>query len=173
MEGGKTDRLIEHEELRDIHQRIDSLQHETQNNHRDLTAKLHGLEVAVARGNRFPAGAWVAAIALAISIIGTGGVLYNKLETAQSHSTRALELIEKHLEQAPIHRQKVEDMSEKYVEWQAIIPLCEERVKNLEAKVVGKGPDGWHRADQQLYDKAIQAQLDGINNRLNQLEKKK
>ena len=166
-------RLIEHEELRDIHRRIDSLKEEGERNHKELTDKLHGLEVAVARGGRFPAGAWVAAAALVVSVLGTGGVLYNKLEQADEHASKALQLIEQHLQAAPVHRQRVDDMSVQWDEWRRVIPLCEERLKNLEGKVVGKGPDGWHRTDQNLYAEMVRAQMDAMNKRLDALEKRK
>jgi len=125
----------EHDELRDIHRRIDSLKEESERHYDDIREKLHGLEVAVAKGNRFPPAAWVAASAIVISIVGTGSVLYSKLETASSHSTKALSLIEKHVEAAPARFQRIEELYESYTNWRSLIPLCEQRVSHLEQQI--------------------------------------
>lgn len=163
----------EHDELRDIHRRIDSLKEESERHYGDIREKLHGLEVAVAKGSRFPASALVAAAAIILSTIGTGTVLYHRLEEANSNAGKALMLIERHLEQAPVHRQRVEDMTEAVDNWKQIIPLCEERLKNLEAKVVGKGPDGWHRKDHDMYAELVRVQIESLKQRIEQLEKKR
>ncbi len=97
-------------ELRDLHHRIDSRQYSS------LTDKLHALEVAIARGNRFPAAAWVAAAAIVLSTIGTGSVLFSKLVAADEHASKALTLIEEHLKAAPAHRYNVERIGSQ-VDW--------------------------------------------------------
>lgn len=163
----------QHDELRDIHKRIDSLKDEVESGNKFLTEKLHSLEVAVARGNRFPATAIVAAIALLFTLIGGFVTLYTKLEKADEHASKALALIEEHLAAAPVHRQAVTDMSSVVENWKKVIPLCEERVKNLEARIVGKGPDGWHRRDHEEYARGIELQIDALKSQVERLEKRR
>lgn len=157
----------QHEELRDIHRRIDSLKEEGERQYKDVTDKLHGLEVAIAKGSRFPAGAWVAAAAILLGMVGHGTVLYAKLEAADEHATRALELIETHLAAAPIHRQMVNDMAPVIDQWKRTIPLVEERLKNLESRIVGVGPNGWHKQDHENYAKAVEAEIHRLDEKIN------
>jgi len=166
-----TQRLIEHEELRDIHSRIDALQHETQSNHRDLTSKLHSLEVAVARGSRFPAAAWVAAASIVLSVVGTGGVLFSKLEAADEHATKALNLIEQHQAGSSGRWQNIERCDQITRRWDSELPALTERVRSLEARIVGQGPNGWHRSDHEEYAKRVEAEMEILRKRLDVLER--
>ncbi len=152
-------RLIEHEELRDIHRRIDSLKEEGERNHKELASQLHNLEVAVARGGRFPPAAIITALALVLSTVGTGSVLYAKLEVANANSVKALTLIEEHLKEAPTHRYNVERLGALVDDWNARIPVMDERVRSLEGRVVGQGPNGWHRSDHDNYATAVDARF--------------
>lgn len=90
----------EHDELRDIHRRIDALKEESERQYGDLKDKLHNLEVAIARGARFPASAWSAVAAVVISVIGTGAVLYSELQINKHNATRALTVLESHMKDA-------------------------------------------------------------------------
>jgi hypothetical protein len=56
--------------------------------------------------------------------------------------------------------------------WSAGLPLLENRVKALEEKIVGQGPNGWHRQDHDLYAKMIDERNDRIRARLDAIEKK-
>jgi hypothetical protein len=149
-------RLIEHEELRDIHRRIDSLKEEGERNHKELSGQLHTLEVAVARGSRFPAGAWVAAIGLAITVVGTGSVLYGQLLVGTKMAQEAKEAMQTHLVEMAPAESEVWRMSE--------------RIKALESRIVGQGPDGWHRRDHDLYAQMMDERNNRIRARLEVIE---
>lgn len=161
-----------HNELRDIHHRIDSLKEESERQHLGLMERLHALEVAIASGNRFPAGAWVAAAGIFLTIIGTGFVTFNKLETAQANGAKAISLIESHMAGSSARFQTIQDASVFISEWTGKLPLLEERVKNLESKIVGQGPEGWHRRDHDLYAKMIDERNDRTRARLDAIEKR-
>lgn len=160
-------------ELRDIHHRIDALQAENERQYSALTDKLHNLEVAVARGSRFPASAWVAAAAILLSVLGSGAVLYSELQVSKHDSAKALVLIEDHLKGAPVHRMTVQRLNEIVDQWYQQIPLLDERVKSLEARIVGAGPNGWHRSDHDNFAKAVEAQMDALRHRVESLEAKR
>lgn len=163
---------IRHNELRDIHHRIDSLKEESERQYASLTEKLHALEVAVVRGNRFPAAAWVAAAGIFLTIIGTGFVTFNKLETAQTNGAKAIQLIEKHMEGSSARFQAIQEASSTIDEWEKQLPILTERVKNLEGKVVGQGPEGWHRRDHDLYAQMIDERFSRVKSQLSLIEAK-
>lgn len=147
-----------HNELRDIHHRIDALKEENERQFISLTDKLHALEVAVARGGRFPPGAWVAALGLALSVVGTGAVLYGQLAVTQRVSQEAMDAITLHMtEMAPA---------------ETLVWKMDERLKSLESRIVGQGPDGWHRRDHDLYAQMQDERNDRIKTRLDAIEKK-
>jgi hypothetical protein len=168
-EGEAEDRTTQ-AELRDLHHRIDSLKEEGERQYASLTDKLHQLEVTLARGTRFPAAAWVAAAAIVLSTVGTGAVLYSKLVAADDHATKALSLIEEHLKAAPAHRYNVERIGQQVDEWRETVPLVAERVKALEARVVGQGPDGWHRRDHETYAAMVAEQVKALDRRVSVVE---
>jgi hypothetical protein len=147
-----------HNELRDIHHRIDALKEENERQFHSITKDLHALEVAVAKGGRFPAAAWVAAVSLGITVIGTGAMLYSKLETTYLIAKQAVEAIESHVNEM--------------VPAQALVWQMDERIKGLEGKIVGTGPNGWHRADHDLYAKMMDERNERIKIRLDAIEKK-
>lgn len=154
----ETGRMLEHNELRDIHHRIDSLKDESERQYLSLTEKLHALEVAVARGGRFPPAAWVAAIGVALSVVGTGSVLYGQLVVTQRVSLEASDAIKAHMtEMAPA---------------EALVWKMDERIKSLESRIVGVGPAGWHRADHELYAKMQDERNERIKTRLDVIEKR-
>lgn len=144
------------EELRDVHRRIDALKEESERHFSSLTDKLHSLEVAVASGNRFPAAAWVAAAGIALSIIGTGAVLFSKLETTGLVATQAFQAIKDHVtEMGPAEQ----------VVWK-----MDERIKSLESRIVGQGPDGWHRRDHDTYAAMVAEQIKALDRRVSTVE---
>lgn len=147
-----------HNELRDIHHRIDALKEENERQFHSITKDLHALEVAVARGGKFPAAAWVAAVGLGITVVGTGGVLFAKLETTYIIAKQAVEAIQTHV---------TEMVPAQNLVWQ-----MDERIKGLEGKIVGIGPNGWHRADHDLYAKMMDERNERIKLRLDAMEKK-
>jgi hypothetical protein len=161
-----------HNELRDIHHRIDSLKEENERQYTSLAEKLHSLELAVARGARFPAGAWVAAIGILLTVIGSGFITYHKLETAQANGVKAVALIERHMEGSGERFAAIRDATEITTEWARRLPSMEERLKALEGKVVGQGPEGWHRRDHDLYARMIDERNDRIRSRLDAIETK-
>ena len=160
------------DELRDIHRRIDSLKEESERQFNSLTGKLHDLEVTLARGTRFPPAAWVAAFAIVLSVVGTGSVLFAELQQARITSARANLLIETHVQGASGRMEKIETASTAVQEWSKVIPLLQEKMANLETRVVGVGPNGWHRDDHNLYAEKIEAQHDAFDRRLRQVEER-
>lgn len=165
-----TQRLLEHEELRDIHARIDGLKTETERNHRELTSKLHDLEVAVARGGRFPATAWVAAASLFLAVIGSGMLTFSKLEIARMDAQKAIGLIEQHMSGSSARFQTIAEASAFIAEWDRKLPALDERIKGLENRIVGQGAEGWHRRDHDLYARVVDAQFARIEERLKSIE---
>ena len=151
-----------HNELRDIHHRIDALKTESERQYDHLIERLHALEVAIASGGRFPAGAWVAAIALVLTILGSSAALYSQLEVASRIGMEARDAIAGH----------VTDM----LPAQSEVWRQAERIKALEGRIVGQGPEGWHRKDHDLYaqmmderNNRVRARLDAIEKRQDQL----
>jgi septal ring factor EnvC (AmiA/AmiB activator) len=53
------------------------------------------------------------------------------------------------------------------------VSVLAERIKALEGRIVGVGPNGWHRADHDNYAKLVETQIGAIQHRLEQLEKRK
>ena len=145
-------------ELRDIHRRIDSLKEENERQYQSLSEKLHALEVAIARGGRFPAAAYVAAVALVITVIGHGAVIYSELQTAKAQAATSIELMSEH----------VKGLGQRQAQWS----VMDEKLKQLESKVVGRSEQGWHRADHDQYAKMIEAQHQSMDLRLRALERK-
>jgi tetrahydromethanopterin S-methyltransferase subunit G len=163
---------IRHNELRDIHHRIDSLKEENERQFGHLIERLHAMEVAIAAGSRFPATAWVAAAGIFLTILGTGFMTFNKLETAAVSGAKAISLIETHMAGSSARFQTIQEATTFMDRWSAGLPLLEERVKVLEGRVVGQGPEGWHRRDHDLYAKMIDERNDRIRSRLDTIEKK-
>lgn len=108
----------------DIHRRLDK-----------LDERMHSVELSIARGTRFPAPAYVGMVALLVSIIGTGGVLYSELQISKLNSTKSLALVESHLAQAPQHRMAVQELSKLADEWLRVLPQMQERCEALDRRV--------------------------------------
>jgi len=145
-------------ELRDLHHRIDALKEEGERQFSSLSDKLHALEVAVARGGRFPAAAWVAAIGLALTMVGTGAALYGQLLVTTRLAQEAKDAITGHITEMGPAESEVWRMSE--------------RIKALENRIVGQGPDGWHRRDHDLYAAMMDERNSRLKQRLDLVEKK-
>ena len=161
-----------HNELRDIHHRIDSLKTESERQYDHLIERLHALEVAIAAGARFPASAWLTAAALFLTIIGSGFISYHKLETAQTNGSKAITLIERHMEGSSERFASIREASAVTAEWERKLPALESRVKTLEDRIVGQGPNGWHRTDHDLYAKMMDERNDRVKLRLDVIEKR-
>ena len=161
-----------HNELRDIHSRIDSLKQESERQYDHLLERLHALEVAIATGGRFPASAWIAAAALFVTVIGSGFISYHKLESAQVNGQKAIALIERHMEGSSERFAAIREAQVVTGEWERKLPALEGRVKALEERIVGQGPNGWHRADHDLYARMMDERNDRIKLRLDVIEKK-
>lgn len=146
------------DELRDIHHRIDALKSDSERQYEALTSKLHSLEVAVARGSRFPPAAMVAALSIVLAIVGQATVLYGKLETTHHIASQALTSIVEHRDQMTDRMRAAAQL--------------EERVKQLEGRIVGLGPNGWHRSDHEEYAKRIDLQHAVFSRRLDIVELK-
>jgi len=131
-----------HNELRDIHHRIDSLKQESERQYDHLIERLHALEVAIATGNRFPATAYVAAIGILLTVLGTAFVTFSKLESAATTGAKAISLIETHMAGSSARFQTINEATQFMDRWGAGLPLLEGRVKALEEKIVGQGPEG-------------------------------
>ena len=161
-----------HNELRDIHHRIDSLKAEGERQYDHLIERLHALEVAIATGAKFPASAWLAAAALFITVIGSGFISYHKLESAQINGQKAIQLIERHMEGSGERFASIREAKTFAEEWERRLPMLETRVKALEEKIVGQGPNGWHRQDHDLYARMMDERSGRIETRINVIEKK-
>ena len=143
-------------ELRDIHHRIDALKTESERQYDHLIERLHALEVAIASGGRFPASAWVAALALVLTILGSSAALYGQLQVTARIGQEAKDAIQTH----------VTDMAPAQAEvWRVV-----ERVKNLEGRIVGEGREGWHRRDHDLYAAMMDERNDRLRTRLQIVE---
>jgi len=141
------------EELRDIHHRIDVLKNDSEKQFNTLVERLHSVEVTLARGTRFPAAAWVAAIGLAVTVIGTGSVLYSQLQITQQVSIEARNEIRNHIRDMGPAENMVWKMDER-------LKATEE---TLRTRLVGNTAEGWHRRDHELY-------AEGIDQRFKKLE---
>lgn len=161
-----------HNELRDIHHRIDSLKQESERQYDHLIERLHALEVAIATGNRFPATAYVAAIGILLTVLGTAFVTFSKLESAATTGAKAISLIETHMAGSSARFQTINEATQFMDRWGAGLPLLEGRVKALEEKIVGQGPEGWHRRDHDLYAKMIDERSERTKLRLDAVEKR-
>jgi len=159
-------------ELRDIHHRIDALKEENERQYNSLTEKLHALEVAIATGSRFPATAWVAATGILLTVLGTAFVTFSKLETAAVTGGKAISLIETHMAGSSARFQTIQEATVFMDRWSAGLPLLEERVKVLEGRVVGQGPEGWHRRDHDLYARMIDERFARVGGQLEVVEKR-
>jgi hypothetical protein len=167
----ETNAAARHNELRDIHHRIDALKEENERQYGSLIERLHALEVAIATGNRFPAAAWVAAAGLFLTVLGIGFVTYHKLETSQANGIKAIQLIERHMEGSGERFAAIRDANAVTQEWERKLPALEGRVRNLEERIVGQGPNGWHRQDHELYAKMMDERNERIKIRLDVIEK--
>lgn len=163
---------IRHNELRDIHHRIDSLKEENERQYGHLIERLHAMEVAIAAGSRFPATAWVAAAGIFLTVLGTGFMTFNKLETAATSSAKAISLIETHMAGSSARFAAIQEAEAFMSEWNKKLPALAERVVSIEGKIVGQGPEGWHRRDHDLYAKMIDERNDRIRARLDAIELK-
>ena len=149
----------EHDELRDIHRRIDDLKSENERQFNSLTDKLHGLEVAVARGGRFPVGAYGAAVAIILAV-GSGAFYTNQQLALVGHmATEAKRAIENHVTAMGPAEQTVWKM--------------DERLKSLESRVVGNTSEGWHRRDHDVYAEGVKAELRRLDVRIDALNSRK
>ncbi len=43
-------------------------------------------------------------------------------------------------------------------------------MKNLESRIVGQGPDGWHRRDHETYAAMVSTQIQGLERRVTTTE---
>ena len=117
-----------HEELAQVHKRIDALKEEVEQQHFTVVERLHSMELAIARGGRFPVAGWGAFATLLVAIGGAVGMqvsanseLRTDIRHLSASSERALVLIEDHIRTAGPFREGVR-------RW-------EEDVKDLQAKV--------------------------------------
>jgi hypothetical protein len=134
--------------------------------------RLHALEVAIATGGRFPATAWVAAAGIFLTVVGTAFVTFNKLETAAITGNKAINLIETHMAGSSARFQTIQAATEFMDNWGARLPLLEGRVKSLEDRIVGQGPNGWHRSDHDLYAQMINERFERTKARIDMVERR-
>ncbi len=149
----------EHDELRDIHRRIDDLKSENERQFNSLTDKLHGLEVAVARGGRFPVGAYGAAAAILLAVAGAAFHTNQQLTVVGHIAADAKQAINNHITAMGPAEQTVWKM--------------DERIKSLEARVVGNTSEGWHRRDHDVYAEGVKAEIKRLDARIDALNSRK
>jgi len=143
-------------ELRDIHARLDKMEQDNRSQFAHFGDKLQALEVSLARGTRFPAAAWVATAALALTVLGSGAGLYGQMLVTQRIAQEAADAIKAHIiEMGPA---------------ESLVWKMEERIKALENRIVGQGPDGWHRRDHETYARMVEAQIGAVERRLQTVE---
>jgi hypothetical protein len=54
-----------------------------------------------------------------------------------------------------------------------MVYMLDERVKSLEGRIVGQGPNGWHKQDHENYADAVDAKFESIETKLKYLEEHK
>ena len=110
---------------------------------------LHAVQLKLAEGPRFPS--WLPVIMVSILLFLAGQVIVGLIWGGRINSD--VTNLQGHLELCDR------------------CPIIEERVKNLEGRVVGQGPDGWHRRDHELYATAIEERFRRIEMLIEQKHK--
>lgn len=110
---------------------------------------LHAVQLKLAEGPRFPN--WLPVIMVSILLFLAGQVIVGLIWGGRINSD--VTNLQGHLELCDR------------------CPVIEERVRNLEGRVVGQGPDGWHRRDHDLYATAIEERFRRIEMLIDQKQK--
>ena len=67
---------------------------------------------------------------------------------------------------------KLEHFAKQCEETAGRVAVMEERIKSLESRIVGVGPNGWHRSDHELYAEMMDERNSRIRSRLDIIEKR-
>jgi hypothetical protein len=125
-----------HEELAQVHKRIDALKEEVEQQHFTVVERLHSMELAIARGGRFPVAGWGVSATLLLAIAGavvsqvtSNSEIRTDVRHLSSISERALTLIEDHIRTAGPFREGVK-------RWEEDVKELQQRVGHLEQTAV-------------------------------------
>jgi len=103
------------------------------------------------------------------SLVGThADHLAHLTKLGDDHETRIREQEQRPLRLSP----SVDKLATECQDIHGRMAVTEERIKALEGKIVGIGPEGWHRRDHDLYARMIDERNDRIKLRLETIEAK-
>lgn len=163
-------------ELGHVYAKLESLESEQ----KEIRKGLHSVEVRLAEGRRFPMPMYGILATLTLSILGAAFLLYSELKLNTAATSELPELKER-LTSAFTGMRSAEQTKaailEEHVRLRGVItgmeheccrqtPILGEKIKNLENRIVGQGPEGWHRKDHDLYAQAIEERFKRIEERL-------
>lgn len=77
-----------------MEERLQALAEEVSQQHADIIERLHVMEIATERSRRLPPTLYSALLGVAITVVGTGSMLYSRLEINAYQASKALELFE-------------------------------------------------------------------------------
>ena len=101
------------------------------------------------------------------SLVGAhAGQLADLLQRSGDHETRLREQEFR----PPRLEPAVEKLSANCEATSAKVAVMDERIKSLESRIVGQGPEGWHRKDHDLYAQMMDERNGRIRSRLDAIE---
>lgn len=77
-----------------MEERLQTLADEVSQQHADIIDRLHVMEIAAERSRRLPPTLYSALLGVAVTVVGTGSMLYSRLEVNAYQASKALELFE-------------------------------------------------------------------------------
>lgn len=77
-----------------VEERLQTLADEVSQQHADIIERLHVMEIAAERSRRLPPTLYSALLGVAVTVVGTGSMLYSRLEVNGYQASKALELYE-------------------------------------------------------------------------------
>lgn len=77
-----------------MEERLQALAEEVSQQHADIIERLHVMEIAAERSRRLPPTLYSALLGVAVTVFGTGSMLYSRLEVNGYQASKALELFE-------------------------------------------------------------------------------
>ncbi len=77
-----------------MEERLQALAEEVSQQHADIIERLHVMEIAAERSRRLPPTLYSALLGVAVTVVGTGSMLYSRIEVSAYQASKALELFE-------------------------------------------------------------------------------